>query len=87
MEVREQHLAGIKPLVASGKASWGGAMIEEQPADGQPPKLKGSSLVLVAETEAEVREMLEADTYTKHGVWDLEKVQIYPFRTAVRVPL
>lgn len=55
-------------------------MLEEHPAEGAtgPPKMKGSAMVVVAESEKEVKEIIEADIYAKSGVWDAEKAQIWP---------
>ena len=40
--------------------------------------MNGSAMLAVAETVVEVIEHLKHDIYCKSGVWDLEKVQIYP---------
>ena len=40
-----------------------------------------------AKTKEEVLERMKKDVYVTEGVWDLSKVQIYPFRSAVRKPL
>lgn len=37
-----------------------------------------------AESKEEVVKVLKEDAYTENDVWDWEKVEIYPFRTAVR---
>jgi hypothetical protein len=66
-----------------------GAMLEEpiqEGADG-PPKMKGSAVLVGAKTREEVVERLRKDVYTEGGVWDLEKVQIIPFKSALRKAL
>ncbi|KAL2013876.1 hypothetical protein VTN00DRAFT_1401 [Thermoascus crustaceus] len=88
MEVRPTHIAGIKPLVESGFIAAGGAMMESHPtAEGETPQFKGSMIIALAETAAEVKEQLAKDVYAVEGVWDLEKAQIIPFKSAVRVSL
>ncbi|KAL2223413.1 hypothetical protein M432DRAFT_587335 [Thermoascus aurantiacus ATCC 26904] len=87
VEVRPTHLANVKPLVDSGRIVVGGAMLESHPAEGEDPKFKGSMLVALAESAAEVRELLSRDIYATEGVWDLENAQIIPFKSAVRVSL
>lgn len=72
------HLANVKPLVDSGRIVVGGAMLESHPAEGEDPKFKGSMLVALAESAAEVRELLSRDIYATEGVWDLENAQIIP---------
>ncbi|KAJ5570889.1 hypothetical protein N7535_004549 [Penicillium sp. DV-2018c] len=87
LEVRPQHLEGVKPLVASGHIVAGGAMLNSHPAEGETPSFKGSMMLAAAESEAEVRELLKNDIYTVSGVWDLENAQIIPFKSAVRQAL
>ena len=48
---------------------------EKEAADA---KIKGSMVVYTAENEEEVRGIIEKDVYATSGVWDLEKVQIWP---------
>lgn len=55
-------------------------MLESHPAEGETPSFKGSMMLAVAESEAEVRALLEKDIYGTSGVWDLEKAQIIPVR-------
>lgn len=64
-------------------------MLDEpiQPGDTAPPKMKGSAMLIGAKTKEEVVERLQKDIYVKEGVWDLEKVQIIPFRSALRKAL
>lgn len=55
-----------------------GAILDEQPREGDTPKMKGSVLVAVAESRQEVLKLVKEDVYSTHGVWNVEKVQIYP---------
>ena len=50
--------------------------------EGEGPKFKGSIMLAQCDTKEEVLKVVEEDIYTKSGVWDLEKMQIYPVRTA-----
>lgn len=47
----------------------------------------GSVMIAHAATKEEVIERLKKDIYTTSGVWDWDKVQIYPFKSAVRTAL
>ena len=67
-----------------GKWTFGGSFFEEHPAPGETPKMKGSAMLAQAETKEEVLEQLRNDVYNTSGVWDLSKVQIYAFRSALR---
>ena len=49
-------------------------MLEEPIREGVPPKMKGSVLMCVADTEEEVLERVKRDVYYETGVWDKEKV-------------
>jgi hypothetical protein len=66
-----------------------GALFNETPQGDDPSKwdFMGSTLVCWAESKEEIIEELKKDIYTKSGVWDLDKVQIYPFKAAFREQL
>jgi hypothetical protein len=68
------HLKHTGPDVESGLIVLGGAMLEEPIREGVPPKMKGSVLMCVADTEEEVWDRVKRDVYYEHGVWDKEKV-------------
>jgi hypothetical protein len=53
-------------------------MFNSHPAGGETPSFKGSMMLAVGESEAEVRELLGKDIYAVSGVWDLENAQIIP---------
>lgn len=42
------------------------------------PKMKGSVLLACADSKEEVLKALREDVYYRCGVWDWEKVQLYP---------
>ncbi|ODM18677.1 hypothetical protein SI65_05294 [Aspergillus cristatus] len=86
-KVRPIHYEGIKPLVETGRLVVGGAMLEKHPAEGEDALFKGSMIVYTGESVEDVREAINGDIYAKSGVWDLEKVQIIPYVSAVRKPM
>lgn len=73
--VRDQHLAEIGPLVTDGTVTLGGAILAE---DDTPI---GSALLVEADSEDDVRAILERDIYYREGVW--ERFEIHPFRRAI----
>lgn len=73
--VREAHLAGIRPLVDSGRVAIGGAILDEQGT------MRGSMMVLEADSEEDARRVVENDVYVREGVW--VRWEIHPFRRAV----
>jgi uncharacterized protein len=84
LSVRSAHLASTKPALVSGKVLMGGATLSKHPEGGEAPDMTGSVMLVTAESEEEVRRFVAEDVYTKSGVWDLESMRIWPFRTAVR---
>ncbi|KAI9785696.1 MAG: hypothetical protein M1839_008713 [Geoglossum umbratile] len=75
------------PAFDSGFWTFGGAFLEEIPKPGEVPKMKGSIMLALAGSKEEVVKALQEDIYFKSNVWDWDKVQIYPFRTAIRKAL
>jgi len=73
--VRDEHLAGVRPLVDEGRLVIGGAILDDQGT------MRGSMVVLEAQDEAEARRIIENDVYVRAGVW--VRWEIHPFRRAV----
>ncbi|KAL4956592.1 hypothetical protein BDW69DRAFT_79798 [Aspergillus filifer] len=85
LEVRPTHLENVKPLVAAGKVVDGGAMFNTaHPQPGETPSFKGSMIIYAVESEEEVWKLIKDDIYVKADVWDLEKAQVIPFKSAIR---
>lgn len=70
------HEAGFWPV--------GGALLSKPPKEGEPLPIIGSAMIAYAETKEEVIEAIKKDIYYTAGVWDLSKIQIWPFRSAIR---
>ncbi|KAK8102692.1 hypothetical protein PG984_015838 [Apiospora sp. TS-2023a] len=88
LEVRPKHFEGLTKHIESGVMKMGGAALGAVPQGDDPTKwdFAGSTVVMVAESVEEVRALLEKDIYTTSGVWDMEKVQIWPVKLAFRYP-
>ncbi|KAF2201998.1 hypothetical protein GQ43DRAFT_393060 [Delitschia confertaspora ATCC 74209] len=88
LKVRDQHIAGLK-ADPEDFWLWGGAMLEEPIKEGTsgPPKMKGSCMLIGADTKEQVLERLKKDVYVEGKVWDWERVQIIPFKSALRKAL
>ncbi|KAE8452991.1 hypothetical protein EG329_012178 [Mollisiaceae sp. DMI_Dod_QoI] len=84
MEIRPKHFEGLKSAMEKGSFKMGGALLDEVPKEGEGLKINGSTVVAWASSKEEVMEILRGDIYAREGVWDLEKVQIYPFKCAFR---
>lgn len=52
-------------------------MLEHHPKEGETPPMKGSFLIVQAESVEAVREILEKDVYATSGVWDVENVGFF----------
>lgn len=76
LDARPAHLEAVNSAVEKGSFLWGGAMLN----DGKPI---GSALLLQANSVAEIRQQIKDDPYIEGRVWDPERIQIIPFRTAV----
>ncbi|CRK25159.1 hypothetical protein BN1723_013517 [Verticillium longisporum] len=89
LEVRPTHFKNLQDKLDAGIFKMGGALLDEVPADDEPSSLKfnGSTLVCLAESREEVMGWLEKDVHAEAGVWDLEKVQLWPFKCAFRRPV
>ncbi|MCJ1289759.1 hypothetical protein MMC34_001292 [Xylographa carneopallida] len=55
----------------------------ESHAASTPPPIKGSVMLARAASAEEVLAQLQEDVYAAE-VWDLDRVQIIPFKTAVK---
>jgi len=82
MKVRPKHLDAINPRVQAGFWKLGGAMLATPHVEGEPLQITGSTMMAVASSREEVMEELKNDIYFREGVWDVEKIQITPFKSA-----
>lgn len=87
MKVRPQHLKDLKPKAESGVAVFGGASLDEPLKEGEGPKINGSVMIIEADTKEEVEDVIKGDIYYKEGVWNASKMQIFPFKSAIRKEL
>jgi uncharacterized protein YciI len=60
-------------------------MLDKPLKDGEAAKMKGSVMLITAETEEKALEWVKNDVYTKEGVWDVSKIQIMPVSVRSRV--
>ena len=74
MAVREQHLAVSRAHRANGVLKVGGALLNDAGT------MIGSAMVMEAESEEKLRQILESDPYTKGNAW--QRFEIWPFRSA-----
>ena len=87
LAARPTHLKNLKPLVESGQVVLGGATLAKQPAEGEAPEMTGSVMLIKANSEEEIRKLIEGDEYAKSGTWDIKNATITAFRCAVRTAM
>ena len=87
LDSRPTHLQNLKPKVEAGQVVFGGAYLGADPKEGETPDMKGSVMLIKANSEEEVRKLVEEDVYVSSGTWDLSKMTIVPFRCAVRTAI
>ncbi|KAF8418579.1 hypothetical protein EV426DRAFT_618722 [Tirmania nivea] len=88
LAVRENHLVHMKSLSDGGKVSYGGIMLARPTLPSETPiPFAGSALILLASSKEEAIATLKADPYSAGNVWDWDRAEIYPFRTALRGPV
>lgn len=74
MKVREEHLAKVRVLKASGKVLYGGAILDDN------GKMTGSVMVYDVADRQELEELHRDEPYITCDVW--RKIEIRPFRLA-----
>lgn len=87
LAARPAHLAKLQPRIDAGQIVFGGATLSSHPAEGEGFDMNGSVMLIRANSEDEVREIVLDDEYAKQGLWELKELKITPFRCAVRTAL
>ncbi|EFW19975.1 conserved hypothetical protein [Coccidioides posadasii str. Silveira] len=77
MGFRDAHISNLGPIIESGFLKMGGAVLSHHPKNGEAPPMKGSALIVQADSEEEIRDILAKDVYATSGVWDLDNVRIF----------
>ncbi|KAF4341698.1 Fusaric acid biosynthesis 2 [Fusarium beomiforme] len=75
------HNENAAPLVRAGRVPWFGSTLAHHSAEGQPIAENGTVMIMKAESEEEIKEIVRSDIFTIEGVWDFEKMTIWPFMT------
>lgn len=85
VNAQPKHIKDAMPLIDAGKITYFGVTLTHQAIDSDVREYKsridGSTIVMKAENEAEVRRFLEQDAYTKAAVWDVKQARIWPFKS------
>ena len=70
---RDEHVEGVRKLMAEGKILNAAALIEDD-------EMVGSSLYIDFETDEEIDAWLESEPYVKNDVWDMDEMQMVPVK-------
>lgn len=70
---RDEHVEGVRKLMAEGKILNAAALIEDD-------VMVGSSLYIDFETDEEIDAWLESEPYVKNDVWDMDEMQMVPVK-------
>ena len=73
LESRDEHVEGVRKLMAEGKIINAAALMEED-------VMVGSTLFIDFETDEELYAWLENEPYVKNNVWDMDEFQIVPMK-------
>ena len=65
----------------------GGPFLRKRCEDGESMEMLGSVILAWAAAPEDVVNELKKDVFTKYGVWNWEKAQIFPFRSTIRKAL
>ncbi|KAI9693418.1 MAG: hypothetical protein M1820_009294 [Bogoriella megaspora] len=74
LKVRPEHLQNIKPKVDSDIVTFGGAILEDVPKEGEGLRMNGSVMLVNAASRDEAIGVLKDDVYFKNRVWDWDKL-------------
>ncbi|KAJ2822010.1 hypothetical protein IWW50_004404 [Coemansia erecta] len=78
MAIRPTHLAEATNRRQAGVLVSGGAVLDSH----ESGKMIGSALVVNAETQEQVIELLKSDSYCTGKAWNIESARIFPYREA-----
>ncbi|KAJ5142954.1 uncharacterized protein N7515_001741 [Penicillium bovifimosum] len=85
---REAHMAHLKPYILDGTIVFGGPTLAAHPKSPEEPiQVRSSVLLFQANSEDDVRGIIEKNPFVDAGVWDMEKLVIAPFKCGVRTAL
>ncbi|KAF5645313.1 aspartate kinase [Fusarium sp. NRRL 25303] len=75
------HNQDAAPLVKAGRVPFFGSTLAHHSAEGQQIAENGTVMIIKAESEEEIKEIIRKDIFTIEGVWDFGKLSIWPFKT------
>lgn len=73
LESRDEHVEGVRKLMAQGKIINAAALMEDD-------VMVGSTLFIDFESDEDLDEWLENEPYVKNNVWNMDEFQIVPMK-------
>ncbi|QKD52041.2 Aspartate/glutamate/uridylate kinase [Fusarium oxysporum Fo47] len=77
------HNQDAAPLVKAGRVPFFGSTLAHHSPEGQQVAENGTVMIIKAESEEEIREIIRKDIFTIEGVWDFGKLSIWPFKIPI----
>ncbi|EWG54264.1 hypothetical protein FVEG_12522 [Fusarium verticillioides 7600] len=75
------HNQDAAPLVKAGRVPFFGSTLAHHSAEGQQVAENGTVMIIKAESEEEIKEIIRKDIFTIEGVWDFGRLSIWPFKS------
>lgn len=75
------HNQDAAPLVKAGRVPFFGSTLAQHGVEGEQPAENGTVMIITAENEDEIREIIKRDIFTAGGVWDYEHLTIWSFKS------
>lgn len=75
------HNQEAAPLVKAGRVPFFGSTLTQHGVEGEQPAENGTVMIIRAENEEEIREIIKKDIFTVEGVWDFENLKIWAFKS------
>ncbi|KAF9774655.1 Aspartate kinase fub3 [Fusarium sp. DS 682] len=73
------HNDNAAPLVKAGRVPWFGSTLAHHSAEGQQIAENGTVMIMKAESEEEIKDIIRQDIFTIEEVWDFDNLKIWPF--------
>lgn len=81
LDLLKPHNLDAAPLVKAGRVPFFGSTLSQHGAEGEQPAENGTIMIIKAESEEEIKEIVKKDIFTVEGVWDFEHMTIWPFKS------
>ncbi|KAM5373442.1 hypothetical protein ACJZ2D_006936 [Fusarium nematophilum] len=85
LALRQQHFDEAASKIKDGTITFAGGILSKPTVDGDNKDMTMTLVTVNVETEEEARAIIKGDVYSVEGVWDFKKMQVFAFKTGLRV--